>query len=244
MVKKILFLILFSAFVSQGNAQGIFNLFSKDKLLNRQNHDKKKYRWGYYLGLNSLDFNIDYVKNRALLPAESQDIEITKNTGFNVGLIGNLRINDYLDIRTEPGVVFNDRQFFYPNIEGTENDNVRDLKATSVYIPLLVKFSTKRLNNFKPFITAGVSTMINLSSNEDNPDDNSAGQFRMKTNSFNYELGFGIDFFLPYFKFTPTIRGVWSITDELVRDADKNSPYTSPIEKLATTGVFLNFIFQ
>lgn len=235
---------MFCAFTSQLNAQGILNLFSKDKLLNRQNHDKKKYRWGYYLGLNSLDYNIDYVKSRAELEPEDQDIIITKNTGFNVGLIGNLRINDYLDVRTEPGVIFGDRQLFFPNISGTVKDNVRDIKATSVYVPILVKFSTKRLSNFKPFVTAGFSTLINLSSNQDNPDDNSAGQFRTKTNSLNYELGFGIDFFLPYFKFTPTIRGVWSLTDEVVPDIDPNSRYTSPIEKLATTGVFINFIFQ
>ncbi len=244
MVKKLVFIILICAFTSQANAQGIFNLFSKDKLQNRQNHDKKKYRWGYYLGLNGLDYNIDYVKERAALDPENQDIEITKNLGFNVGLIGNLRINDHLDLRTEPGVIFNDRQLLFPNINGSANDQIRDVKATSVYIPLLVKFSTKRLNNFKPFITAGLSTMINLSSNEDNPDDNSAGQFRTKTNTYNYELGFGIDFFLPYFKFTPTIRGIWSLTDEVVPDVDSNSDYTRPIEKLATTGVFLNFIFQ
>ncbi len=244
MVKKLFFIILFCAFSSQINAQGVFNLFSKDKVQNRQNHDKKKYRWGYYLGLNGLDYNIDYIQERAEFRPENQDIEITKTVGFNVGLIGNLRINDHLDLRTEPGVIFNDRQLFFPNIVGSSNDNTRDIKTTAVYIPLLVKFSTKRLNNFKPFITAGVSTMINLSSNEDNPDDNSAGQFRTKTNSLNYELGFGIDFFLPYFKFTPTIRGIWSLTDEVVPDADPQSNYTRPIEKLATTGVFLNFIFQ
>lgn len=244
MLKKLIFLLLYIALASQANAQGVFNLFSKDKIQNRQNHDKKKYRWGYYLGLNSLDYNIDYVKERAILDVENQDIIINKNLGFNVGLIGNFRINDHLDIRTEPGVVFNDRQLFFPNISGTSRNNLRDIKATSVYIPLLFKFSTKRLNNFKPFVTGGFSTMINLSSNEDNPDDNSAGQFRTKTNSLNYEIGFGIDFFLPYFKFTPTIRGIWSVTDEVVPDVDKNSLYTSPIEKLGTTGVFINFIFQ
>lgn len=247
MLKKLIFISLLIAIASQANAQGVFNLFSKDKIQNRQNHDKQKYRWGYYLGLNSLDYNIDYIKDRAdtnLIEIENQDIEINKNMGFNVGLIGNLRINNHLDLRIEPGVIFNDRQLIFPNLGDDTRDNLRDIKSTSVYLPLLVKFSTKRLNNFKPFVTAGVSTMINLSSNEDNPDDNAAGQFRTKTNSLNYEIGFGIDFFLPYFKFTPTIRGIWSITDEVVPDTDPNSPYTRPIEKLATTGVFLNFIFQ
>lgn len=242
MIKKIslLFLVLFS--LQNIYSQGIF---SKERLLNRENHDKKKYRWGYYLGLNSLDFRIDYVEGNADLPLENQEIITNMQMGFNVGLIGNLRINDYIDLRMEPGVVFNTRTLFFPNIASSRPiDNTRELQTTAVHIPLLLKVSTKRLNNFKPFIVGGVSTSINLSSNEDNPDDNSVGEFRTKTNLLNYELGFGIDFFLPYFKFTPSIRGVFSTTNEVVQDNDDTSPYTSSIDKLSTRGVFLNFTFQ
>ncbi len=242
MIKKIsiLFFILFSlqTIYSQG-------IFTKERLLNRENHDKKKYRWGYYLGLNSLDFKIDYVEENADLPLEDQEIITNKQLGFNVGLIGNLRINDYIDLRTEPGVIFNTRTLFFPNIVSTRpTDNTREIQTTAVHIPILIKLSTKRLNNFKPFIVGGVSTSINLSSNEDNPDDNSVGEFRTKSNLLNYEIGFGIDFFLPYFKFTPSIRGVFSTTNEVVQDNNLPSIYTSPIDKLSTRGVFINFTFQ
>lgn len=242
MIKKISLLLFLVIGIQNLYAQGIF---TKERLLNRENHDKKKYRWGYYLGVNSLDFKIDYVEEQAELPISTQDIVTNKQAGFNVGLIGNLRINDYVDIRTEPGVIFNTRELFFPNIED-ERQNTREVQTTAVHIPILLKLSTKRLNNFKPFIVGGISTSINLSSNENNPDDNTVGEFRTKTNSLNYELGFGIDFFLPYFKFTPSIRGVFSITDELVQDNPDNlpSPYTSPISKLRTRGVFVNFTFQ
>ena len=59
-----------------------------------------------------------------------------------------------------------------------------------------------------------------------------------------YELGFGVDFYLYWFKFTPTIRGVFALNDELVRDVDPNSPWTSNISTMKTRGVFLNFTFQ
>lgn len=91
---------------------------------------------------------------------------------------------------------------------------------------------------------AGLSTSINLASDEDSKDDNSAGVFRMKTNTYYYELGFGIDFYTQYFKFTPSIRGVFALNDELVRDNDPNSPWTGNIESLKTRGVFINFTFQ
>ena len=66
-----------------------------------------------------------------------------------------------------------------------------------VHIPLLVKLSTKRVNNIKPFIVGGFSTALNLSSQEDNPDDNSnSNTFRVTKNNLYYELGIGIDLIL------------------------------------------------
>ncbi len=220
-------------------------LFSKERVRNLQNIDKKRISWGYILGFNSYDFNFDYKAPRegegAILDA---DISVTKSTGFNVGLLGNLRLNDYLDVRLEPIVAFAQRTLTYSSPLIAENQNSREVKSTYIHIPLLLKISTKRLNNFKPFLVAGVSTSINLSSNEENPEDNSVGQFRTTTNTNYYELGFGIDFYLYYFKFTPSIRGVFAMSDELVRDNDPNSPYTSAIDKMSSRGVFINFTFQ
>ena len=239
-MKKFFAVLLLIICAQQVNAQGIF---SKERLKNRANHDKQKYRWGYYLGLNSLDFDFNYNAERSLLDPEFQDVETRKTVSFNVGLIGNLRLNDYVDLRIEPGVIFNTRELYFPNI-ADENNRLREVPTTAVHLPLLLKVSTKRLNNFKPFIVGGVSTSINLSSNEQNPDDNSVGQFRTTTNLFSYELGFGIDFFLPYFKFTPSVRGIFSLNDELVRDNDPDSPYTSFIDEMRTRGIFINFTFQ
>lgn len=219
-----------------GSLQAEAQLFTKERVLNKENFDKKRWSWGYYLGMNFYDFQIRY-KDQA------QDIAVDKAPSFNVGLIGNLRINDYVDLRLEPGVVFANRNLTFPNFE-EQNDAFREVKSSYIHIPLLVKFSTKRLNNFKPFVVAGASISHNLSSNEENPDDNSAGQFRMKKQNFYYEVGFGIDFYLEYFKFTPSIRGVFGMSDELVRDESPNSPWTSNIESIKTRGIFLNFTFQ
>ena len=131
----------------------------------------------------------------------------------------------------------------FPNFT-EERDFLREVKSTYIHVPLLVKFSTKRLNNIKPFVVAGVSRSFNLSSNENSPEDNVQGTFRTTTGTGYFELGFGIDFYLFYFKFTPSIRGVFSTTDELVRDDDPLSPWTSNIDKLSTRGVFVNFTFQ
>ena len=231
-------LLLIFAFSLQAEGQ----LFSEEKLINNENFDKARFSYGYYLGLNNYDFNIDYNSN-------VQDIQVIKSIGFNVGLIGNIRINDYFDIRLEPGLVMSNRtlsysETFFEGLIYDEKDLERNLRSTYIHIPLLLKISTKRINNIKPFIVGGISTALNLSSNQDNPDDNSLGNFRLVKNNLFYELGIGIDIYLNWFKFTPAIRGVFSIRDEHVKDIDLNSPWTKNIAQMQTRGLFINFTFQ
>ncbi len=222
-------------------------LFKKEKITYDANQgrgttDFKFLRWGYFLGINSYDFNFDYNENL-------RDIYVERSPGFSVGLIGNMRVNSFLDLRLEPGLFITTRNLsydeeYFQGVDFKESDLSREVKSTYIHIPLLLKVSTKRINNFKPFIVGGFSTAINLSSNENNPDDNSKGQFRTKGSPLFYELGFGIDFYLYNFKFTPSIRGLFGMGDELVRDNDPNSPWTSNITRMQTRGVFINFTFQ
>ena len=222
---------------------GTAQLFTKEKVANNiDNLDQKFLSWGYFLGFNQYDFKFDYEENL-------DDILVDNTFGFHLGLIGDMRINDYMNLRLEPGVFFTTRNLMYNEsyFAGTDyndSDLLREVKSTYIHIPLLLKVSTKRINNFKPFIVGGFSTALNLSSNQDNPDDNSAGEFRMKKNTYFYEIGFGIDLYLLYFKFTPSIRGVFAINDEIVRDADPNSPWTGNVAKMQTRGIFINFTFQ
>ncbi len=210
--------------------------FNERPIINLENEDKALLNWGYFLGFNQYDFKFSY-KN------DLQDILVDKTVGFNVGLIGELRLNEFLDLRFEPGLFYGSRTLGFPGFT-EENDAIREVKSTYINFPLLLKVSTKRIGNWKPFLVGGVSASMNLGSNEASLDDNSSGTFRMKKQVFNYELGFGIDFYTEYFKFSPSIRGVFAITDELIPDNDPSSPWTGNIDALRTRGVFVNFTFE
>ena len=78
---------------------------------------------GYFLGFNSYDFNFDYHDN---LP----DIQTKQTLGFSVGLIGNMRINEHLDLRLEPGLFITRRDLYYNSLyffgqEFNDNDLIR-----------------------------------------------------------------------------------------------------------------------
>ena len=70
------------------------------------------------------------------------NLEIEKSNGFNVGLIGDLRINDFFNLRFEPGLYANQRKLIYPDQDGlnSENDKIREIKSTYIHLPLLIKF--------------------------------------------------------------------------------------------------------
>jgi len=235
-MKKLLFIITALLFAQSVQAQ----LFSKERLANLETFDNRLFSWGYFLGFNSYDFNFDYISENG---NTETDIAVDSKSGFNVGLVADLRINNYLNLRLEPGLSFTQRNLLFPGFED-EKDAIRDVRSTYIHVPLLLKISTKRLNNIKPFIVLGLSTSLNLSSNEDNPDDNLQGEFRSTSSTGYYELGFGVDFYLFYFKFTPSIRGVFASSNELVSDDDPLSPWTSNISSMSSRGMFLNFTFQ
>jgi hypothetical protein len=211
---------------------------NRDVVIYKQNWDKQDMFWGYYLGINKKDFKISYLDENTFITSEA-------STGFNVGLIGDLRLHKNINLRLEPGLSSNTKQLHFKNNSlNTPQDSIRDVNATYLRVPLLLKFSTNRLYNFRPYVLGGVSYDYNFSSNQDNPDDNSNGEFRMKKNNFTYEIGIGVDLYLPFFIFSPSIRGVFAINNELVKDNDPNSPWTGNIDYFGTRGVFLKLSFH
>jgi hypothetical protein len=71
-------------------------------------------------------------------------------------------------------------------------------------------------------------------------------KFRVKPWTSSYELGFGIDIFSEYFIFSPSIRGVFGLSDELIRDNDdplNTSPWTGNIESLKSRAILINLRF-
>lgn len=234
-MKKVI--ILFFAFSSLGHAQ-IFkkSMFSKKPIINLENFDKQRLHFGFFLGFNNYDFKIDKKYN-------DKDILVDSQFGFNVGLISNLRVAEHIDLRFEPGLYYGQRNLHFPNITDPV-DALREVKSTYIHFPLLLKFSSKRVGNIRPYLVGGISTAMNLSSNAKSLDDNSSNRFRMLKNTNFYELGAGIDLYFEYFKFSPSIRGVFGMKNEIIPDKDPNSQWTGNVASMQTRGIFINFAFH
>lgn len=101
-------------------------------------------------------------------PESSQDwIE-----GFNVRLIAERNLLERLDLRIEPGVIF---EKLIPNTNDLE------LSSTEIQIPLVFKYSSNRASNVNPFVLGGYQP---------------AFRFDNQELIHYFEAGFGFDFYL------------------------------------------------
>src|SRR5210317_1765958 len=98
-MKKLLVILALLLFAESVEAQ----LFSKERLANLENFDKRFLTWGYFLGFNSYDFKFNYINQNE---DDNTDVIVNGDVGFNVGLIGDMRINKFVNLRLEPGLYF------------------------------------------------------------------------------------------------------------------------------------------
>ncbi len=210
----------------------------RERVENLPSFDKRKIHYGFYLGLNTNGFKVSY-RPSAFNNAE---IEVESEVGFNVGLIADLKLHKNINLRFEPGLISNTKVLKFKHI--TAGQDTREVGNTYLHLPFIFKFSTNRLNNVRPYVLGGASFDYNFSSNEANQNDNFGGQFRQNSSNLMYEVGIGIDLYLPYFKFSPSIRGIFAITNEVKYDERSPSQWTDPIDFMGTRGIFLHLSFE
>ena len=85
-------------------------------------------RFGYYLGINQMNFKSEYTRY-------TSQLEIQPQLGFNVGLFGDLRIINNINLRFEPGMFTTqlDVTFpeFWPEVRNP-NNRLREVKSTYI----------------------------------------------------------------------------------------------------------------
>lgn len=219
-------------------------LYGQDKRLeNLKQKDLSRIRFGYYLGLNLVGAKMEYLPTDS---GQSFRLSVKPIPSFDVGMFTDVRINEFVNVRFHPGVSFVEREIRFPFDESTLSKNLveRQVKSNYVRFPIGIKLNTRRIRNARPYLMGSMSYNINITSEEKNMEDNNSGTFRMRQKMYAWEFALGTDIYLPYFKFTPSVHGVFALNNELVPDKDPNSSYTRYIHSMRTRGVFLRFTFE
>lgn len=218
-------------------------------ILNYQRGDHSWLHFGFTLGVNYMDYRMILSGNNPFR-AETGKMDI----GFLVGIVSELRITDDLGFRFLPGLEFGTRRLVYTNVpedqdEFGEKDGKVDAFNESVYIslPFMLKYKAVRLNNFRPYVTAGTSLKYDFQKH-DRLDLDKGVYFRTKPLDVFLEAGLGCDFYLPYFKLGVELRFSLGLTNVLVKDYDSKNPgyedYTDALKKLRARMFTVCFNFE
>ncbi len=221
-----------------------FWVFGQDrKIENLKTEDLKRLRFGYYVDLNHVGAKMEYLSTASGQPFR---LNIKPKPSFGVGLVADYRINEFVNIRFHPGIAFVEREINFPFDENVLSKALvsRDVKSNYVRFPIGIKFNTRRIRNARPFLMGSFSINSNITSDEKSTEDNESGTFRMRQRMSAWEFAIGTDVYLPYFKFTTSIHGIFALNNEFVPDKNPNSLYTRYLKSMKSRGVFLRFTFE
>jgi hypothetical protein len=125
--------------------------------------------------------------------------------GFSVGLVGDLYLNNYLNLRLTPMLHFGEKSFEFVEQESHQNYKV-DIRSNYITLPLDFKFRASRVNNYRPYVLAGVYTAMDLGRKTDEA-------VYLKAMDYGISIGIGCDFYLPLIKVIPELRFSFGLTD-------------------------------
>ena len=237
MQKSIKYLIILLLFLGISNSYGQ----RRKKPQNLARYDFKKLHFGFTLGLNDLNFNIN--KNSSTLNNDTL-LTLLSNSqkGFNLGIVSNLRIGKYTDLRFIPTLVFGERHlnFGFIDSNGVSDEQIKKIESTLIDFPVYIKYKSERYNNFRTYVLGGIKYSLDIAS-QDKIDDEGQEIVKLKKNDLMGEIGFGIDFYLEYFKFSPQIKLSYGILNLLSKDV---TVYTKSINHLSTNGWIISFTFE
>ena len=159
-----------------------------------------------------------------------------------------MRLSSHLDLRLAPTMHFGAKHLTFHNLnsldpEGRPRTEHQDMKNTYISFPIDLKFSAQRWNNYRPYLMAGASPMVNLTSkNQD--------FIRLKRTDLMLEAGIGCDFYLPFFKLIPELKFCYSLRDAIdhdhageLQDANKRI-YTNAVASGHSKMIVLTFYFE
>lgn len=204
-----------------------------------QQHDDKAIHFGFCLGLNVMDFTI--TPNQAAYQTDSLLANVTDlSPGFHIQAVTAARITDNLELRFLPGVSFGQRQLIYYRNDAVYDDN-QTLESSYIELPWLLKYKSKRINNYRAFIVGGVNTRFDLAKTYREED---GVYLDLKLNDICYELGAGFDFYLPYFKFSIELRGSWGVLNTLNPRTTPKPEFQNAIKNLKSSVYMISFYFE
>ena len=209
---------------------------------NMQKYDKQLFHFGFSIGYNLFDFNL---KSNAYYPQSDSLLVINTKavSGFSLGIVTDLRIWKYFDVRFIPGLSFGERVLNYEFANRvSEQDKQRRIESVYLDLPLLFKIKSSRMHNVRVYVIGGVQYSLDLISNQKKQSKRPNEMLvKLNKNDVQGQVGFGLDFYCTYFKLTTEVKMSFGMLNLLVPE---NHVYTSNITSVKSKTLQVSVIFE
>jgi hypothetical protein len=201
-------------------------------IVNMEDHDDKSYYFGLTFGFNQSRHRIKY--SDAFANTDTfLSIQPGWGSGLNLGIMGNLRLNKFIDLRLIPSISFAEKKLKYN--EPLKPNDIADKSIESIFIhlPLQFKFKSDRIHNFRFYALAGGKFDYDMAANANSRKKDEFLKF--KPMDLGYELGFGLEFYYPNFIFSPEIKLSEGLMNQIY--IDRSLPLTNAIDQIRTRSI-------
>ena len=161
-----------------------FAVAQERKVQNKPYIDYRRLHYGFFVGVHMQD--MEFANNGFVTEnGESWYADIAQyNPGFSVGVLADLRLGNHFSLRMLPTMHFGQNSIVFRE-QGSGELSRQQVKTTYISLPLHLKCAAERFNNYRPYVTAGVSPMLNLTVKKQQ-------QLLLKKFDFMVEVGLGI----------------------------------------------------
>jgi opacity protein-like surface antigen len=206
---------------------------------NFQDFQRKNYYFGITLGYNNSSFKP--FRSSGFLATDSiRIVESAQGPGFNLGIVTNLKMGDNFDFRFLPTLSFAERNIEYTKAGRQNNFSLRRVESVFVELPFHLRYKSAPYKDKRLFIIGGVKYAFDVAS--DSRTRQAETLVRISPTDFALEYGAGIQFFFPFFIFSPEIKISHGIGNTLLYN-DRLIESTV-LEKLLSRTFTLSFHFE
>ncbi len=223
-------LFLLSAPEASAQATGNYNFFD---------FQQKPYYFGITLGYNSSRFK-PFNSDQFLQSDSIRVVESASGPGFNLGIVTNLKMGDNFDFRFLPTLSFAERTISYTRFGRRSNFSERRVESVLVEMPFHLRYKSAPYKDMRLFVIAGVKYAFDVAS--DSQTRQAETLVRIAPNEFALEYGAGVQFFFPFFIFSPEIKISHGIGNTLIYN--ENVEESTVLEKLLSRTFTLSFHFE
>lgn len=213
----------------------------KRKVQNRPYIDQRRWHYGFLAGIHTQDYKLT---NTGFVTPDGETwfADVPEySPGFTVGVLGELYLNRLLALRLIPTLHFGDKRVVFRE-QQSGMEYAQNMKSAYLSIPIDLKFSAERFNNYRPYVMAGIAPTFDFSVKKHDA-------LLVSPLDCYIEMGIGCDFYLPYFKLIPELKFCFGLTNLLKKERSDLTDqsllkYGQSVDKISSRMIVLTFYFE